>query len=96
MAVTQTDVNNYLGFIRQELGIYGSKLATMHQQTGKRAGFPKELKLMLLSAYVYIADHYLDKWDDSEDDNFFTVEEFEDIMRHINEICNSFHWLELN
>lgn len=95
MAVTQTDVNNYLGFIRQELGIYGDKLATMHQQTGKRAGYAKELKFILLAAYVYIADHYLEKWDDPNDNNFFTVAEFEEIMQHINTICNSFHWLDL-
>lgn len=91
---TQTDVNNYLGYIRQELAIYGSRLATYKQQ-GNKPDYSKEVKFMLLVAYCDIAEHYLTQWDSTTDDNFFTVAEFEDIMQHINAICNSFHWLEL-
>lgn len=92
---TQSDVNNYLAYIRQELSDYGDKLANMHQ-LGNKPKFPKEIKFMLLAAYVDIAERYLEEWDSTTDDNFFTVSEFEDIMLHINAICNSFHWLDLN
>ena len=91
---TQADVNNYLGYIRQELAFYGNRLAT-YQQQGNKPDFAREVKLMLLSAYCDIAEHYLEQWDSTTDDNFFTVAEFEDIMQHINAICNSFLWLDL-
>ena len=94
MAATQTDVDNYLNYIRQELSRYGNHLATMHQH-GNKPSFAKEVKFMLLGAYNDIAEHYLEQWDSTTDSNFFTVEEFEDIMQHINAICNSFLWLEL-
>ncbi len=92
---TQTQVNNYLGYIRQEIAFYGNKMAITHQQ-GNKPDFPKEIKFMLLQAYIDIADLYLEFWDSSTDDNFMTVLEFERIMIHINAICNSFHWLDLS
>ena len=91
---TITDVNNYIGYIRQELAYYGNRLATMHQQ-GNKPSFDKEVKFMLLQAFVEIAEWYLDEWDDTAN-NEFTVAEFEDIQQHINKIANSFHWLDLN
>jgi len=50
---------------------------------------------MLLHCYIDVAEHYLEQWDSITDANFFTISEFENIMRHINTICNSFLWLEL-
>lgn len=91
---TQSQVNDYVGYIREELSKYGRKLATMHQH-GSKPSFAKELKFMLLQAYVEIAESYLDQWNSTTDDNFFTISEFETIMEHINSICNSHHWLEL-
>ena len=93
--MTQGEVNSYLGYIRQELSLYGDKLATMNQH-GNKPDFSKEVKFMLLQAYVDIADRYLEQWDSTTDDNFMTAGEFEYIMIHINSICNSFHWLELS
>lgn len=92
---TQVQVNNYIGYIRQALGNYGDRLATMNQQ-GNKPDFPKEIKFMLLQAYVDIAERYLEEWDSSIDDNFFTISEFEEIQQHINSICNSTYWLDLN
>lgn len=94
MAATQTDVNNYINYIRQELSRYGSQLATWQQQ-GNKPDYSKQIKFMLLQNYVEIAEYWLEQWDSTTDDNFFTVTEFEDIMQHINAICNSFLWLEL-
>jgi hypothetical protein len=91
---TITDVNNYIDSIRSTLSSYGYKLSKNHQ-IGNKPLFAKELKFMLLQAYVEIAEFYLREWDDT-DNNLFTIEEFEDIQQHINKISNSFHWLDLN
>ena len=93
--MTQSEVNTYLGYIRQELSIYGDKLATMNQH-GNKPDFSKEIKFMLLQAYWEIAENYLLEWDSTTDDNYMTVAEFEEVMNHINAICNSAYWLELN
>jgi hypothetical protein len=91
---TQTEVNNYLGYIRQELSIYGNRLATMTQQ-GNKPDFAKNLNFVLLQAFVDIADRYLEYWDSTTDTNFMTVAQFEEVMNHINRIAESFHWLDL-
>ena len=93
--MTQTEINTYLGYIRQEFSNYGERLASMNQQ-GDKPDFSKEVKFMLLQAYVDITERYLAKWDSTTDDNYFTVAEFEDIMTHINAICNTSYWLDLN
>ena len=94
MAATETQVNNYINYIRQELSYYGDRLATKHQHGGKPS-FDKEVKFMLLQAFEEIAEMYLNEWS-APDDDFMTVAEFEDIQQHINKIANSFHWLEMN
>lgn len=94
MAATQTDVDTYLTNIKSYLSYYGDRLATMHQQ-GIKPDFSKEIKFMLLQAYVEIANGYLAQWDSTTDDNYMTVAEFEDVMDHINAICNSEYWLVL-
>ena len=94
MAVTEQQKNDYINFIRQELATYGNRMASKHQH-GRKPSFDKEVKFMLLAAFVEIAETYLDEWDDT-DNNMFTIAEFEDIQQHINRIANSFHWLEFN
>jgi hypothetical protein len=91
---TQTDVDNYRSYIRQEYSRYGNQLASWHQQ-GNKPDFAIEVKFALLRAFVDIAESWLDEWDSTTDDNFFTVPQFRDIMKHINAISNSFLWLEL-
>lgn len=91
---TQTDVDNYRSYIRQEFSRYGNQLANWHQQ-GNKPDFAYEIKFALLKAYVEMAEIWLDSWDSLTDENFCTVAEFEEIMKHINAICNSFLWLEL-
>ena len=93
MAATQQEVTDYINYIRQELAFYGNKHATRLQQ-GHKPSFDKTVKLALLQSFVDIAEFYLDEYDDP-DNNFITVDEFEDIMKHINRIANSFHWLEI-
>jgi hypothetical protein len=91
---TQSEVNSYLGYIRQELSIYGNRLANMTQQ-GNKPDFAKHLNFTLLQAFVDIADRYLEYWDSTTDTNFMTVVQFEEVMNHINRIAKSFHWLDL-
>ena len=94
MAATQGTVDAYIVAIRAELTTYGDKLATMAQY-GHKPSFAKELKFMLLEAFVTIAEWYLDEWNDTAN-NEFTIAEFEDIQQHINKIANSSLWLEMN
>lgn len=94
MAATEGQVVSYLNNIRQELGYYGNRLATLHQY-GHKPSFDKELKFMLLQAFVEIADWYLDEWDDT-DNNGLTIAQFEDVQQHINKIANSFNWLQMD
>lgn len=53
------------------------------------------LRLMLLEAFIEIMENYL-RDTVTSDDNFFTVSEAEDIMQHINLICDSDHWVDLS
>ena len=60
MAATEQQKNDYINFIRQELVFYGDRLATQHQH-GPKPSFDKEVKFMLLGAFVEIAEAYLDE-----------------------------------
>jgi len=91
---TSIEVSTYKYSIKRELSWWGNKMASAHQQ-GNKPSFDKEIKFKLLQTFVEIAEWYLDEWDDT-DNNEFTIAEFEDIQRHINNIANSFHWLDLN
>ena len=91
---TQNDVNDYINSLRQELSYYGNKLATRSQQ-GHKPTVQKEIKLMLLQAFIEIAERYLDEYDDT-DNNMFDLDGFNDIQQHINRIGNSFHWIDLS
>lgn len=93
MALTQSDINDFVTLWRQELTYYGDRLAS-RTQWGHKPLVQKQIKLMLLEAYTFIIERYLREWDDP-DNNMFTVEEFNDIQQHANRICNSFHWLDM-
>lgn len=84
---------NYELAISAELLAYGQKLANMHKH-GQKPSFDKEVKFKLLQAFVKIAKEYLDERDDT-DNNFFTIDEFEDIQQHINRITNTYNWLKM-
>ena len=94
MATTLTLKNAYVNGIRQELVYYGDKMATRLQQ-GHKPTFAKKIKFMLLQVYVEIAERYLNEYDDLQDD-FMSIDEFNDIQQHINRIGNSFHWIDVS
>lgn len=91
---TQSDVDDYLSLLRQELGYYGDRLAT-RTQIGHKPLIHKMIKFMLLQAFEEIAERYLDEYDDT-DNNMFDLDGFNDIQQHINRIGNSFHWIDLS
>jgi len=93
MLYTASQYATYLTAIKTELIQYGSKLAKLHQY-GHKPSFDKEVKFILLQAFVEIAEAYLDEYDDP-DNNFFTIAEFNDIQDHINRICNSDHFIKI-
>ena len=94
MATTLVLRNAYVNSLRQELSYYGNKLATRTQQ-GHKPTVQKQVKFMLLQAFIEIAERYLDEYDDLKDE-FMTVSEFNDIQQHINRIGNSFHWIDVS
>jgi hypothetical protein len=94
MAITQSDINDFVTIWRQELTYYGDRLAH-RSQWGHETLYWKEIKLMLLEAFTDIMEKYLVEWDDP-DNNMFTLSEFDDIQQHANRICNSHHWLDLS
>ena len=90
---TQQEVNEWINVNRQELWYYGNRLATRTQH-GHMPTVQKQIKLMLLEAFTFIAETYLEEWEDTEN-NMFDLTSFDEIQRHINRICNSFHWVDL-
>lgn len=94
MATTLVLKNAFVNSIRQELVYYGDKLATRTQQ-GTKPLIQKQIKFMLLQAFVEIAEWYLDEYDDT-DNNGMTIAQFNDIQQHINKIGNSFHWIDMS
>lgn len=86
-----SEYSTYLTAIKGELSEYGSRLAEMYQ-LGHKPSADKEVKFMLLSAFVEIAEWYLGEYDDP-DNNAFTIAEFNNIQDHINKICNSEHFI---
>ena len=91
---TPTQVSTYIESIRKELGYYGGRLVDRSQWDHEPL-VQKQVKLMLLEAFEAIAERYLDEYDDTTN-NMFNQDGFETIEKHINRICNSFHWIDLS
>ncbi len=91
---TILDVEWYRLSISTILAEYGTKLAKQHQY-GHKPSFDKEIKFMLLQAFVEMANWYLDEWN-QPDTNGITIDQFNDIQQHINRIANTTLWLELD
>ena len=91
---TQSEVNDYINSLRQELSYYGDRLAS-RSQWDHRPLVQKQIKFMLLQAFEEITERYLNEWEDT-DNNMFDVTCFNDIQQHINRIGDSFHWIDLS
>ena len=51
-------------------------------------------KVQLAEAYIQIMIDYLTSTNET-DNNFFTIDEFYDIERHLNKLLNNLYWLKL-
>lgn len=93
MAVTQTEIDQYIADIREAHITYGNNLANA-QKLGRQDLCWYMLKFRILNHLVKIMEDYFDS-SDYENINFFTVDEARDVMQHINLICNTNHILEI-
>lgn len=98
MAATQSQIDSYIASIRYVHSKFANKLAT-RERLGHTDVYCDRIKLVLLGYYVRMLEDYFSQHDDSGDSyeeyNFFTVAEATDIMQHINEICDSNYFLDI-
>lgn len=98
MAATQTQINSYVASIRYAHSQFVNKLATK-ERMGHTDVFCGRIKSVLLGYYVRMLEDYFAQHDDAgdtyEDYNFFTTTEATDIMQHINEICDTNYFLDI-
>lgn len=98
MAATQSQIDSYIASIRYAHSEFADKLAT-RERLGHTDVFCDRIKLTLLGYYVRLLEDYFDQHEDGGDTyvsyNFFTVSEATDIMQHINEICDTNYFLDI-
>jgi len=96
MAVTPTQIDNYITSVRTAVADFGNDLAKK-QKLGRSDIVCEKQNLVLLSGYLdTIVDYFLQYPDDVDPDetNFFTKVEIRDVMQHINNICKTNYILE--
>ena len=93
MAATTDQINSYIASIRYAHAIFSGKISAKGKISSKVKHCEK-LQLSLLGYYVRIMEDYFVKTD-YENNNFFTVAEATDIMQHINEICKTNYFLNI-
>jgi hypothetical protein len=93
---TQNEINEY----KYAIAVNYAKFVNTYTNDVKRSGRNqlkyRELKFILVQAYLDIMFDYLDRALDADDTNFFDVEEINDIMQHINNILSINYWLDFN
>lgn len=92
--ITIDDINEYVYCIRTKFVEYGDKLSNAFK-LGKPVTYNDKLKFSLASYFIDIMLDYFDN-PSVTDNQFFTIDEIEDIMQHINLIFDSNCWIELN
>lgn len=93
MAVTESEITAYKTSIKEEVVAYADRLVQHHQQ-GNEPSFDKEIKFRLLVALVEAVDWYIP--DPGVRNATMSIDEFEDIQRHINNIVNDYYWIDLS
>lgn len=94
VTANQQAISNYTYSISLALADYCSLYSTRVKMIGRNNLKDMELRLKLLSAFVYIALDYLSPTLEG-DTNFFTEEQFKDIQQHINNLAGTNYYLEL-
>jgi len=91
--VTNAEINEYIYCIRTAFVAYGDGL-TKAFKLGKPVTYLDKLRFSLASYYIDIMLDYFDN-ESVWDFQFFTVEEINDIMQHINNLLGSNCWIDL-
>jgi hypothetical protein len=99
MAVTTTQVNDYLNSIQVVISNYTNDVC-IKERLGNSNILCNRIKVVLLSACLDCIVGYFTPFLNGEevtyeDNNFFTTEEILDIIQHINSICDSFYTLDI-
>ena len=101
MASTVSEVTNYISSMRVEVANFVDD-ACIKERLGHTDTFCSRQKVILASAYLdCIVDYFTPFLDAGVDDgsydtnNFFTTDEIRDCMQHLNNICDTFHMIEL-
>ena len=101
MSATVTQVSNYIASMRVATVTLVSK-ACLKERLGHTDTFCYRQKVILATAYLKCLVDYFNPYliagvdDYSYDDyNFFTIDEIKDIIRHLNNICDTFYTIEL-
>lgn len=93
MAATQQEIDNYLQSARYAVSDY-SALVSRKEMLGHTDTFCDRLKLILVTDYLEILEDYFAPGITYATNNFFTTEEIEDVMQHVNAICKTDYILE--
>lgn len=93
MSATVSEIDAYIYEIYSSFAECGAKLAK-YQKLGAKELECNKFKFRLLQHFVRIISDYFDS-DDYTANNFFTTDEINDVMQHINNILNSNYWVEL-
>lgn len=86
--MTQTEFDNYRIQIYYISSQKAERLAKDHA-LGKSDLEDDEVNLALLNAYIDILNNYTLYEDNEEDRNVLSRDEMQDIVTHINKICNT-------
>lgn len=94
MAATQNDIDTYKTNVKTAFVEYGNKLS-LYAKLGKPETTCFSFKFRLLKYFIDIIDDYFSLGTSYSTNNFFTTTEIQDVIEHINKICDTAYTLDL-
>ena len=92
---TQTEINIYIDGILDDYTVFASNLSNK-QRIGMKELSNEKLRFRLAGMMVKVmVDYLLPGAGNYSSSNFFTNDEAEDVMNHINRLIESDRWLDL-
>lgn len=92
MAATQQDISDFITSVRDSLSVFVNKVAKK-EILGHTDLFCQRQKTQIATVYLEILEKFFSQVD-YENDNFFTVEEIEEIMLRINLLLDTNYTIE--